>query len=124
MLTCKLCGTENLNSNEVYHCNDNGYKFYECVNEKKCRSLQSAFREKKEKEEQLKKEQRKNFIQKEHNTYQNLSKQEYFNKKYGLSFDNLDKSFIQYRDNSDRYELNGIIYRWDRFNKIWEITKD
>lgn len=114
LVKCSKCKRENPLSEMYEILEKDKEKQYECaVDEMTCQKIvkeNKKIRGKKERE----------FDQ----SLRELPKEEQFEKKYGLNFEDLEENSARYRDASIHYthKLTGDIYKWNYQRKYWYTT--
>ena len=128
MIKCSLCGYETDDKNDFFSVLSGGSTGYECGwnLEKDCQRRQNAFRKKeRERIQKLKEESMsKGICNVSESDLKEMSKKDQFECKYGLSFADLEKDNVQYRDGCTRYthKETGDKFKWSFFGGVWEVV--
>jgi len=128
MVKCDLCGYETDDKNDFFAVLSGGSTSYECGwdLEKACRRRQDDFRKKeRERIKKLKEEKVSggtcNILELD---LKKMSQEDQFECKYGLSFADLEKDDLQYRDACIRYthKETGDKFKWSFIGGGWEVV--
>ena len=127
MIQCRLCCYESEDKDDFFAVLNRGSTSYECGwdFEKDCRRRQDAFRKKeRERIQKLKEESvSKGTCNVSKSDLRQMSQEDQFECKYALSFSDLEKDDLQYRDACTRYthKETGDHFKWSFVGGEWNV---